>query len=247
MNVPPSSAGAPLMRSYFPIEVRIAGRWFAAFFFAMLNAAAGSQQPIAVEELLSKMASRYAVLTSYADTGTTYIYWRTGDPPEDLVFETHFARPSHFRFQWSEPHSEMKHRHEKRAVWANEQGAYHYFGPGRFAKDLDVSSALAGAKGISSGSSHSILQMLIPTLPGSSVVKQLTKPTLKNAEVVDGVTCYHITGDGKTELWIGSEDMLLRKIRRTEADGGAAEEEIRTNIKVNGPIEKATFDFSPNR
>jgi hypothetical protein len=105
-----------------------------------------------------------------------------------------------------------------------------------------IGLAVAGA-GISSGTAHTIGRLLLKDAEGLSM-SELAGAQFNEDTAINGAVCYsistkHPTMDGKYELWIEKDTLLLRKFL-SEHDTSRFEE-WRTNIRVNEPIETALF------
>jgi hypothetical protein len=109
---------------------------------------------------------------------------------------------------------------------------------------------VAGATGISYGSVHTVLDLLIREEHGAAILKSLTNVSLLGDEEFEGVACYRIkatNSDERVDLWIGKSDLLLRKYRREGKfrDGLWIKEEIRRKIQVNQSISEVVFNHKP--
>lgn len=192
-------------------------------------------------EILESMAARYASLESYEDEGV--VISKTPVRGRKTPFQICFKRPGRFRFQWTTVHSIQPYRahpfnHEIRCdgsqVWVlvPENGSFE----GRRA----VSEAIAEAASASSGSAHTVPQMLLENVDGFSLT-QLTGLELVRREMFEGVSCWVIRGDHPTTtkwtytLWIGAADGLLRKMDFKLG------EEIHRNIRTDQGIDDTQF------
>ncbi|HEY1899114.1 MAG TPA: hypothetical protein VGG49_04890 [Steroidobacteraceae bacterium] len=105
-----------------------------------------------------------------------------------------------------------------------------------------LSSAIAGATGISKGSAHTIGRLLLPDVEGLSVL-DLMNPRFNPPAVIDGAICYSITAQlpkgGERELWIEQDTFLLRK--SIELRETVRSEEVRENLHVNEALEGRLF------
>lgn len=197
------------------------------------------------------MGERYSRLVSYQDDGvviTTYDK-ETGGRIDKLPFKTSFKRANLFRFEWTDYF--FSKLGKKRVVWSNGQDAFSYWEPDRYEKKEYLGLAIAGATGVSRGSSHTVSRLLLTDEVSGFRVTDLEDTSLLGEEIFEGVLCYHIKGThphgGFYELWIGKSDRLLRKVRQEtrDSDKTTTQEEIRRNIHVNQPIANAVFDYKP--
>jgi hypothetical protein len=102
--------------------------------------------------------------------------------------------------------------------------------------------------GVSGKASHTVPRLLMKDVPGFALT-ELKDLKLLGVEVFEGVQCHHIVGDHPgyrpEELWIGSDDFLLRK--RKVLLNGTPEEEIHRKIKINISIPAENLTFKPEK
>jgi hypothetical protein len=222
----------------------------ALFVFLTCDVAVLSQaQAPAPEEIVKKMAERYATLSSYQDTG---VVETVTDGPlsrrgTDIGFKTHFTRPKKLRFEWLDYGSPLSV--ERNAIWSDgtKIARFYSWEPDHVESKDDISLAVAGATGISRGSAHTVPELLIADIGGFSL-KELTKLTLKKQEMFEGENCYVIEGyhpSGEAwQMWIGTKDFLLRKLRmKIGSAKDEFEEEIHREIKVDDKIAEETYQL----
>ncbi|MFN8555662.1 MAG: hypothetical protein U0103_29705 [Candidatus Obscuribacterales bacterium] len=168
--------------------------------------------------ILAAVRKNYSQYDSYIDAGTV-------ESPElpgpGLEFQTFFIRPDKFRFQWLSwhPHFGKTKKANENGAWSNGTNFRNsYFGKTENSENLSM--LVAGATGISRGSVHNILNLLIPD------VIELLNPWYKMNDVrfasddlIDGIECFHIVGNCKTpkdiEVWIDKQSLLVRRIEET--------------------------------
>lgn len=193
---------------------------------------------------LSAIATRYQVLDSYSDEGYVHPYGSTG--PDDCWFETQFSRPGLFRFQFATPHPYPPLRHRVTRTVIGSDGTTPYFSityPGAAATtDVEPSLelAVAGATGISYGTAHTIGKLLLEGVGGFSL-SMLIRPRFRRSREFAGEHCGRITGmhprGGRVTVWFGTTDLLIRKI----VQHTFKREEVRTNIRIDQPLDLAVF------
>lgn len=191
--------------------------------------------------ILNNMFSVYARAASYQDEGilVTTTDTPTGGVIEKMPFKTFFKRPSLFRFEWTDFTTTKLGRTYR--IWSNGTDAFTYWEPDRYEKEESLSLAVAGATGVSSITVNTVSDLLLPDELGPSALKKLTRVSLLGEDVFEGVHCYRIkaTEDNESiELWIGKNDLLLRKLRRERKQGDELliREEMRRKIQVDQPI-----------
>jgi outer membrane lipoprotein-sorting protein len=65
---------------------------------------------------------------------------------------------------------------------------------------------------------------------------------------LEGKVCKMFEGkgpDGTTQVWFSQSDGMIRRIRKTDADGNAISDTRVTNIQVNPTLAAARFDYTP--
>lgn len=207
--------------------------------FLTSNVAARSQAP-APQEIVKKMAEKYAALASYQDSGVVESASDKPLPRRGTVnsFKTYFTRPNKLRFEWIDYQSPFSD--QRNLIWSDGLKAVsvHAYEPGKIETKEDIASAVAGATGVSRGAAFTIPNLLISEIGGFSLT-ELTKLSVKKQEVFEDENCYLIEGyhpNGEAwQLWISTKDFLLRKLRHTSL-GDEFEEEIHRDIKVDEKI-----------
>ncbi len=170
------------------------------------------------QELIENVLAAYAGFVSYTDVGTVD---SLGLPGAGLEFQTYFKRPLNFRFHWLSWHpyfGKTKPANEN-TVWTDGKvfnRCYH----GETKTSKSFSMMIAGATGVSSGSVHNILNILVPgSLELSHVWHEMTEIRLLPDEMVDGAECFHIIGTIKNsedaEVWVEKKSSIVRRLKET--------------------------------
>jgi outer membrane lipoprotein-sorting protein len=239
----------------------------------LLSAAAGfAQQPptsrgsnsLTAEQIVDRAAQVYARCDSYRDSGvasTTYVSegreW-TADKP----FETVFVRPSRIRFEYRDlsagdpPPSYI--------IWAdgNDVRTWSDVEPG-VNRPATVSGAIAGAAGISQGTSHRIPSMLRPDPSAPKSALELSYARRIEDGEVDGFGCFRIGGqsirtprtlgsgensivlrENSSTIWIDKHSYLVRRVDEFNAYDSFSTETVTTyhpEINVEIPNEQLEF------
>lgn len=201
-------------------------------------------------QILNNMFSAYSRARSYQDEGilVTTTDTATGGTIEKMPFKTFFQRPNLFRFEWTE--FTISKLGTTYRIWFNGKEAFTYWEPDRYEKEESLGLAVAGATGVSSRTVNTVSDMLLPDELGPSSLKTLAKVSLLGEDVFEGTPCYRIKGmedDETTELWVGKNDFLLRKLKRERKQGDELliREEMRRNIQVGHPISESVFNYNP--
>lgn len=195
-------------------------------------------------EFLVEVATRYRAIVSYSDVGVVRPTWKPD--PLSCWFETQYENPGRFRFQFIRPHPYRKLRHLLTKYIAGSDGTAAYFVTEERGQSPVVETqeslemAVAGATGISQGTAHTIGGLLLECVGGFSF-SMLQRPLFRSARNFDGVACYRVSGVfppiGRFTLWVGMQDLLLRKV----VNHSHRKEEIRFKIEVNKPINPEVF------
>jgi hypothetical protein len=199
-------------------------------------------------QLLEEVVKTYASMESYSDVGSVTQQVHPGDPVLRMEFSTLYKRPNLFRFEFSRPHPypPLRHLVTRHVVGYDGFGAYtlqrgHESEPTLQTRD-DLSHAVAGATGVSSGSAHNIGRLLLQEVTGLSIL-DLVDPQFGAEMEIAGAPCYSISAKlpkgGERELCIERGTLLVRRVRTRY--GSAPAEELRDAIRVNPPLDDASF------
>lgn len=184
------------------------------------------------DDIIRKSAAIYAACSSYQDSGK--VIGRN----EEMRFQTFFKRPHFLRFDWD---------YLEEDGWQHNCVCYdgkvtHMFFLDTHETPTSVGLGIAGATGVSSGASHTVPRMLMPTAISGLVLTELKYSSPVHLETVERVRCYLIEGQhpggyGPAKVWIGVEDHL---IRRVEDLGHIA---IYESVAVDRPVPADAFSF----
>ena len=193
----------------------------------------------AARALLDSVIAHYATLESYRDRGEQSTKF-SGGHTSTLQFMTAFQRPRQFRFEFeSDGHNYVVHQ-DGDAVQT------HWTVTRELEQDLEIDMALAGAHGVSGGTGSTVAELL-GVLEDGSGLAQLRDLQLLEEQTVQGVLCLGIHGfDYKcnpTTLWIGKDDLLLRRIEGGAVLPGFSTEEV-TNYEPEANIELTAEDLA---
>lgn len=185
-------------------------------------------------QIARESQNAYDALTSYSDNGTAVI--EGGGTTENITFNIRLQRPGFYRVDWTTTGGFYS---SKGVIWNNGSGNYFVMGAANqmdAAKPQKLSSmemALASAGGVSGTAADAIPGTFFNVNWGgqleifsSSRVQTRRFPD----ETVGGVACYVIedtlhpvklphssgtSGTVTTQLWIGKQDHLIRRIKTT--------------------------------
>jgi hypothetical protein len=198
-------------------------------------------------ELLRAALSMYQKISSYQDDGDVVVASPNLESRDRVTFETHFVRPSQFRFKFASPHPypPLAHIITTTICGLDELGAYmwskNYDAPATFEDCENISMAVAGATGISSGSAHNIGQLLFAQIGGARFA-DLDNLSSRNDETVEGVRCKSLHGsvsgaDADVTFFIDPKTLIIPRIDTRFAQFSS--KEMRRNIRINETIDSS--------
>lgn len=201
--------------------------------------------------IVQKMLKAYAEVSSYEDEGVTLSYDPDKAEPNEIVFATFFRRADYFRFEWTShhPYPPLRHLKTYAVTWSDAAGVHTFRQPPNSTSTLrddgNMSRAIAGATGVSRGSAHHVLRLL-STGVGGFAINELESLAVVGTDKIEGTSCYQLAGKHPRgnlyQVWVGTTDYLIRRIRRPNSASGNDQEETRRNIRINHPIPDAIFD-----
>jgi len=201
------------------------------------------------QTLIEGMLRTYRDLTTYQDDGSVAIQAKDQSSVQRTTFETRFLRPSYFRFKFASPHPYAPLSHVVTTCVCGFDGDEAYLWTKHYEDQPAVHSyesllmAVAGATGISSGSVHTIAQLLLEGFDGQ-IVLSLEGATIGEKEAIEGTVCQAVHGklpdaDVNITLFIDPNTKLVRQLTTQFADFTSIE--VRRNIRLNDPLDKAAF------
>ena len=211
---------------------------------ALRSLTVGAAEPDPAMSILANVAVTYANVSAYQDSGVVLTHHPDKDQPDEIVFQTLFLRPDQLRFDWvrHHPYPPLRHIKTSSSIWPDGRGSHLLANGTAKPREASLRLAVAGATGVSRGSSHHIPRLLSPNIGGFCLV-DLGDPKLLGEEVFEGVRCHHIQGKhpggGTYRLFIGKDDFLIRRILR-ESQGMTPTEEIRREIRINDKVSPLT-------
>jgi outer membrane lipoprotein-sorting protein len=225
-------------------------RLFFAVITLLLYSRAVDCQPrrITPHTIIRKMAARYANAASYQDTGVV-MDTKSGADNQGTVeieFKTYFVRPHLFRFEWVDRDT-VTLEERLNVVWNNGKRTFRYYSwdDPSVEREENIGIGLAGATGISRGSAHTVMTLLMKEVGGFRVT-ELTGISLLGEDKVGGENCYVLRGyhpfKFPVDLWISKQDFLIRKTREPVGDG-SYKVEIHKDVKLNVATSREIFNF----
>jgi hypothetical protein len=191
-------------------------------------------QSLSAQQIIDRMSSVYATCHSYVDEGEvkTIFLQQNSRRTVSKPFATAFVRPSDFRFEFKDRRGEDEWN--SYIVWKGAESVKTWWSirPG-IESPKNLSLALAGAAGVSSGAATTVPTLLMPEMVMGNRIKSLTALKLISEEEVNGRNSYKIEGTDSRErvvtLWVDRETLLLVKIyQRTRFDNARVPFETET-------------------
>jgi hypothetical protein len=176
---------------------------------------------VGAAKIIAMMADVYKGCGSYSDSGVvkTVFFSKHGRRVDETPFTTAFVRPDRFRFEYSSKFPWPGAEPQRYIVWADGKDVRSWWDlqPG-VKKEDSLRLAVATATGVSSGSAHTIPNLLMPRGIGGWSVVELRHPERIADAMVDDVSCYRVQGrrkDSDSEpitLWISKRTLLIHQI-----------------------------------
>jgi hypothetical protein len=200
--------------------------------------------PTPAEELLRRVAERYATAGSYADTGTVETAFRSRRTwSNQKTFKTFFSRAGLFHFEFEESFLGSKRRYvvwgrgaNIQSWWTLEPKVEHF---------TSISEAIAGPTGVSSGSAHTVPTLLLGVSGGGWHITSLKAPQIVGRQIVGSQNCYVVRGEHPRtaqmfSLWIDESAISILRIQsQVRLDDGT---EVQTTTEYHPEFGVAVTD-----
>ncbi len=204
----------------------------------------------AARKFLAEVARTYASCRSYRDEGiveTVYVK-EGGDQTRRLSFSTRFVRPDRFRFEYG--HHDSDQYAPACIIWQKRDRVRDWQVSLKPQAVGELSFAIAGATGVSSGSAHTIPCLLIPNVCLTLGLSELDDIALAGEETLDGTVCVKLKGNKsnltRITLWVERESRLVRKIVEESQFAAFRTRETTTyRPRINTAIPDADLAFDP--
>jgi hypothetical protein len=197
-------------------------------------------------DIFANVRDAYRDVTSYQDSGAVFTRLRHDEEPSELRFQTWFARPLNFRFDWRDhhPYPPLRHIVTNYSIRATGEIASAWQDDPHHEEANSLSMAIAGATGISQGAAYEIPNLLMPEIVAGHGFERLGGLAYEGAEQREGVLCHVVSGhdrhQGATRLWIGVDDWFVRTMWNSFPND-LTSEQIHRDIVVNGLIPPNVF------
>lgn len=174
-------------------------------------------QSLSAQQIMDRTISVYANCNSYVDEGEVRTIFLARNRRRTVIkpFTTAFVRPSDFRFEYKELRGEEVWSNY--IIWKDAESVKTWWSirPG-VENPPNLSFAVAGATGVSSGSAVTVPALLMPEITSGNRIKTLSDLKLIGNEVINGRKAHKIEGTdfrkNNVTLWVDSESMLIVKI-----------------------------------
>jgi hypothetical protein len=174
--------------------------------------------------LAQMITSKYANCRSHWSQGVASSRTLNGEKFA-ISFETWFARPASFRFDWVRPHPFEPLGQVIRcpsSIYSNSaQTLWRSFRQDQKIDRLmpDLETAVARATGVSLGASLLMYQLFLPSMPLSKSSPLLLVRSCRMGPTFKGYILYRERGDSPETLELWLDDVgFLRKVLRTDSD-----------------------------
>ncbi len=190
----------------------------AAILLFVTSAYAENSDGLDATYILERIAKAYAECYTYQDTGTvrTVFISEKRRWTEETKFDTAFARPTMFRFEFRKRAG--AYEEDVYIVHRDENGTSVYWDLSDAMRSPEsLASALAGATGVSGGSAHTVPVLLLPNEVSGRRVTNISEPKRITDSECMGGDCFRITGNygnSPMTLWVDKETYLLRIIKK---------------------------------
>jgi hypothetical protein len=200
--------------------------------------------------ILARAAAAYSSCKSYRDSGVVKVVFleNGGRRIQEKPFKTAFVRPDRFRFEYAE--TDFVGATRRYIVWrlGNQVQTWWDIQPG-VKEQQSLSSALAGATGVSGGSAHALPALLLPLEVGGRRLTEMTDvKRLADAEV-GGVGCLCVEGkyaDQRRTVCVDGKTFLVRMIDfQVTFPELSTEQTITYEPVVDEQVAQELLDFDP--
>lgn len=190
------------------------------FFLLALLPLAGHTQSMTADSLIAKVESVYANAETYSDDGVveTQFFSRNGRESRKSVkeFSTLFVRNRIFRFSYIS--TDIMFSYYGFQWDSTNQVVSRTFGKTNTYQEDSPNLLIAGATGVSSGSSHTVSKLLLPeTVGGRKLFVNPESYVLAGIDEIEGIPCYRLELPGEKSfrkaVWIETESLLIRQIQ----------------------------------
>lgn len=204
---------------------------------------------LSAQDILGRSVETYLSCRSYRDSGLVHTVIFNSDEKRvvDKPFKTVFNRDGRFRFQFF--NHTMISRKQLCIVWTDGENVLTWWDvkPGIQPED-SLSSAIAGATGVSGRSAHTVPILLMPDRINGRSIADMTDLDRLEDELVESVRCFKISGDYanlRQTLWVDQTTFLIRQIEmEIPMKGFRAKTTTTYEPAIDADIPKGDFAFN---
>jgi hypothetical protein len=183
---------------------------------------------------MKRMADTYASCSSYRDSGDDVTVFINEGPRNRRTisrpFRTLFVRPDLFRFEFRNREVGPETEWPIYAIWRVDGITNTYWSKlNRREQPASLSTAVAGATGVSGGTAHTVSRLLMGDEIGGFCLTDLVDLRVEGEEQVDGHQCVRLAGrhprDREQTIWIDGQVFLIRQMYDSQVLEVPSEEE----------------------
>ncbi len=176
--------------------------------------------PLSAAELIERVTAVYRTCSTYRDTGDCTTVFIKGPRPTDrrttgLEFRTAFVRPDRYRFEFARREVGPRSEWSRYVVWQNRHQIRTWWSLRDEVREFaDLSFAISGPTGVSSGTAYNVPSLLFP-VGGNPILHP--EATVGSDEDLDGVRCHKLVQslrhvEATETIWISSETFLILRM-----------------------------------
>jgi hypothetical protein len=199
--------------------------------------------------ILSRVEGVYAKCRTYVDSGSLTIRFveSGGVHTEERPFSTAFIRPDRFRYEFRSTNSLGES--QRYLIWKDKDDVRRWWDVDNQERRIPLSRAVAGAAGVSGGSTLSVPSLLFPHEIGGRRPTQLEHPSRAEDSFIDGAECYCIKGSTESRLitlWVEKKHCLLLRIDVVvELDGFRTESSCVYRPVIDAEVKETALMYDP--
>jgi outer membrane lipoprotein-sorting protein len=204
--------------------------------------------------LLRQVEARYARLTSYADSGCVFrTFGGTFRHSDRRPFETTFARPSTFRFEYTQ--ASMGLMSQRYVIWT-EPGVVRSWWTvtPKIEHHPSIAFAAGVAGGVSGGASSRVLTLLLGTAGSGWPITQLRHArVLGTQQLPGGTVCRVVAGENRqgdrVRLWVEPATLAIHRVHVVYAlrDGPQVDTTTVYHPRFDAKVDATRIKFDPPR
>lgn len=224
------------------------------FLLLALLPLAGHTQSMTADSLIAKVESVYVNVDTYSDTGVveTEFFTKNGRKSRKSIkkFSTLFIRNRVFRFSYIS--TDIMFSYYGFQWDSTNQVVSRTFGKTNTYQEDSPSLLIAGATGVSSGSSHTVSKLLMPgTVSGRKLFVNPESYVLAGIDEIEGISCYRLELPGEKSfrkaVWIERESFLIRQIQSNRNGGRGSITTTRYQSAINFEANSTNLVYNPKK